>query len=69
MLFRKKIERSCAYCLHGVMLEENQILCKKKGLVSNLDGCCKFRYDPLKRTPPRKKALNFSKYEDQDFSL
>ena len=32
MLFRKKIERACAYCKHGVALCDDQILCVKKGV-------------------------------------
>ena len=34
MLFRKKMQRSCAYCVHGVKLEDGQILCTKKGIRS-----------------------------------
>ena len=32
MLFRKKIEASCAYCRFGAKLEDDKILCAKKGL-------------------------------------
>ena len=68
MLFRKKIERSCQYCTLGVQVGE-QILCAKKGLIPD-SGCCRrFRYDPLKRIPPRKKPLDFSKYDKEDFTL
>ena len=28
-----------------------------------------FRYDPLKRTPVKAKALDFSKYSEEDFTL
>lgn len=69
MLFRKKIERSCAYCIHGTHLEDGTILCIKKGLRSSMDDCRKFRYDPCKRIPVKAKALDFSKYNDMDFSL
>lgn len=69
MLFRKKIEKSCSYCTRGTVLENGQILCSKRGLCSLDDGCRKFRYDPCKRIPPRPKPLDFSKYDDQDFSL
>ena len=69
MLFRKKIERSCEYCQHGTQLEEGIILCAKKGVKSTEDKCLRFRYDPCKRTPPKPKALDFSKYEEMDFSL
>ena len=69
MLFRKKIQRSCSYCIHGVRLEDGSILCSKKGLKSENDGCFKFRYDPCKRIPSKAKALDFSRYDDQDYSL
>lgn len=69
MLFRKKIERSCAYCTYGVKLEENQILCAKKGLRTLENSCRKFRYDPCKRIPGKMKPADFSKYEEEDYSL
>ena len=69
MLFRKKIERSCSYCLYGACLENEQILCAKKGMRSLEDKCRKFKYDPCKRIPPKAKALDFSRYDNEDFSL
>ena len=69
MLFRKKIERSCAYCTHGAHLEDGQILCSKKGQRTEEDSCFRFRYDPCKRIPGRAKALDFSRYDQEDFSL
>ena len=69
MLFRKKIERSCSYCQYATHLEDGQVLCVKKGLKSIDDKCRKFRYDPLKRVPAKAKALDFSKYDQDDFSL
>ena len=69
MLFRKKIQRSCSYCRRGTKLNEEDILCTKKG-VRPIDGkCWRFRYDPCKRIPPKPKALDFSKYDQDDFSL
>lgn len=69
MLFRKKMERSCSYCLYGTRLEDGNILCTKKGLRTEDGGCRKFKYDPCKRVPSKAKALDFSKYDDADFSL
>ena len=69
MLFRKKIERSCAYCVYGAAIEEDLILCSKKGVVSPDGKCMKFRYDPIKRIPVKPKALDFSKYDPEDFTL
>ncbi len=69
MLFRKKIERSCSYCLHGTHLEEDLVLCCKKGMKKSEDKCWRFKYDPCKRIPKKAKALDFSKYETEDYSL
>ena len=69
MLFRKKIERACVYCLRGTQLDEDQVLCCKKGLRSADDKCWRFQYDPCKRIPGKIKPLDFSKYDDRDFSL
>jgi hypothetical protein len=69
MLFRKKIERCCAYCQFGGKADEDTIVCAKKGLRAPDSKCRKFRYDPIKRIPPKAKALDFSKYDGQDFSL
>lgn len=69
MLFRKKIERSCCYCTHGTRLEDGTILCIKKGIMSESDKCFRFRYDPCKRIPVKVKTLDFSRYNEEDFSL
>ena len=69
MLFRKNIERSCEYCTHGTKLDEEQVLCTRKG-VCPVDGkCFRFRYDPCKRIPGKAKAMDFSKYDKEDYSL
>lgn len=69
MLFRKKMIRSCSYCQHGTAMENDQILCKKRGVVSASYSCGKFRYNPCKRIPHKMKSLDFEKYQDTDFSL
>lgn len=69
MLFRKKIERSCTYCSRSTQLEDGQILCIKKGTRIPKGTCWSFRYDPLKRIPSKAKALDFSKFAEDDFSL
>lgn len=69
MLFRKKIDRCCAYCFHGTTLDDEQILCAKKGLRPPDSPCWRFRYDPCKRIPAKAKALDFSKYDKEDYSL
>lgn len=69
MLFRKKIQRSCSYCRHGVSFDKDQILCTKYGIVSALYSCRKFKYDPCKRVPSKAKAPDFERYKNEDFSL
>lgn len=69
MLFRKKIERSCAYCTHGALLDGGQVLCSKKGMRTVDEQCWKFKYDPCKRIPRKAKAMDFSKYDNEDYSL
>ena len=71
MLFRKDIEPSCLYCKFSRVLSETEVACEKKGVVDIGGGCnCrKFRYDPLKRTPPRQAVLDTSRLTEEDFSL
>lgn len=69
MLFRKEIDRDCSYCTYGTPIDGDKILCIKKGVVSAEKPCWKFKYDPCKRIPPKAKALDLKKYDDDDFSL
>lgn len=69
MLFRKKIDKSCSYCVFGAKLEDGQVLCSKQGLRTMDDSCRKFKYDPCKRIPAKPKAMDFSKFEEEDYSL
>lgn len=69
MLFREKVFRSCQYCQRGTKMDDEKILCTRKGIVSCEGKCWKFQYDPCKRIPPKPKAMDFSKYEKEDFSL
>ena len=69
MLFRKRMEKLCAHCENGTELEDVQILCSRNGIRLPEDKCWRFRYDPCKRIPQKAKALDFSKYDQEDFSL
>lgn len=69
MLFRKKTPVSCAHCSNGTKMDEDFYLCVKRGIVAERTKCRKFRYDPCKRIPCKPKALDFSKYDEHDFSL
>ena len=68
-MFRKNIEKSCAYCRYGNMLKDGSVACLKRGLVQADCKCLRFTYDPLKRVPSKPKALNFKKYDKEDYSL
>lgn len=69
MLFTKKIEPRCAYCERSAALDEEQVICLKRGVVSAGGSCRAFRYDPLKRVPPKPAALELGKLRDEDFVL
>ncbi len=69
MLFQKDIEPRCAYCKRGANLDEEQVMCMKKGIVSAAGACRKFKYDPLKRTPPKPVSVDFSHLKEEDFVL
>ena len=69
-LFRKKIDRACQYCTHAIIGSELHVTCvKKKKLMSPDSKCMRFEYDPLKRKPRKAKSVDFSKYEEFDYSL
>ena len=68
-LFQKKIEPRCAYCARGKALNEEQIACPKKGVMSPGSSCRAFQYDPLKRVPPRPAKLAGTGLTDADFTL
>lgn len=68
MLFRRDIEPHCAYCERGERVSDTEIRCAKRGGVAPGDSCKAFRYDPLKRIPPRPASLR-RKFKPEDFSL
>ena len=69
MLFRKNIEPCCAYCAKGNRISESQAACVKRGVVDAADRCSAFRYDPLKRVPPRPVKLETDELKQEDFDL
>lgn len=69
MLFRKKIERACSYCARSAKISDDQVLCARKGIQNADSKCFRFRYDPYKRIPKKAKAVDFSKYDQEDYSL
>lgn len=69
MLFRKKLQRSCSYCSFGTELTDGTVLCAKKGIKDPDQSCLRFRYDPIRRIPKKQKSPDFSKYDEDDFTL
>ena len=68
-LFRKNIEPRCAYCKKGSQINDTEVACVKKGIVAADYHCGAFRYEPLKRVPPRPVKLETQKLKQEDFSL
>ena len=68
-LFRKKIERRCEYCARSTKLDDETVLCTKKGIRTPDSKCRKFTYDPTKRIPPKPKTPDFDQFSKDDFSL
>lgn len=69
LLFQKKIEPRCAYCRRSATVDEKTVICLKKGIVSAAGQCRSFRYDPLRRVPPKPAAPDFSRLDNEDFTL
>lgn len=69
MLFRKKIDPRCAYCEKGSRLNDTEVACVKCGVVPAEHHCGSFRYDPLKRVPPRPVKLHTEELNEEDFNL
>lgn len=69
MLFNKDIEACCSYCTHGNRINETDVACIKRGIVSSGGSCGKFRYDPLKRAPAKPVSLDTDKYSQKDFEI
>ena len=67
--FRKDIEKRCAYCTCGSVISDTEAVCSRKGVVDAAHHCRHFKYDPLKRVPPRPAVLDESKLSAEDFSL
>lgn len=68
-LFRKNIEKCCAYCEQATAISETQVGCARKGVVDSAGHCRHFCYDPLKRVPPRPVTIDESKHSAEEFSL
>lgn len=50
-------------------INEREVACVKRGIVAVEHHCRAFKYDPLKRVPPRPAALETERLKEEDFSL
>ena len=68
-LFQKKSNPPSAVITFARALSEDQVICDRKGVMSAGSSCRSFKYDPLKRVPPRPAKADFSRLKDEDFVL
>ena len=69
MLFRKDMDPRCAYCQRGQQINEREVACVKRGIVPVEHHCRAFKYDPLKRVPPRRAAGGTEGQKEELFTL
>jgi hypothetical protein len=62
-----RIPPKCEYCELGKTLENERVLCPKKGVVLNDYSCGRYIYDPLKRIP--RTAPELPKFTGEDFAI
>jgi hypothetical protein len=69
MIFDKKIAPRCEYCRFGNLIDDDHVICVKRGVVGSDDACRRFRYDPLKRRPEIQPAFRPLDHNDDEFAL
>lgn len=62
--------RRCGVCHFAKPIAATEdMLCKKRGIVSSRGLCKKFRFDPIKLPARRRKNIDFSRFKAKDFSI
>ena len=69
MLFRKDIEPRCIYCAQGSAISDREVACRKRGVTDAAYHCRGFRYDPLRRVPPRPVKLETDRLSAEEFKI
>lgn len=69
MIFDRKIAPSCEYCRYGNLIDDEHVICVKRGVVDSDSSCRRFRYDPLKRRPEIQPGFKPQDYSGDEFSL
>lgn len=60
-----EITKVCDMCENAVCIhDENNVLCRRKGVVNKGYSCRRFSYDPLKRTPQKRRELSLPDLEE-----
>lgn len=69
-MFKDVESPKCYFCEHGKRIPNtSDVICSKKGIVSEEYVCKKYSYDIFKREVKRKANLNTSKFSREDFEL
>ncbi|NLT58470.1 MAG: hypothetical protein GXX99_05860 [Clostridiales bacterium] len=67
-LYGNKVEPRCTYCEFGTRIgQTDHINCIRCGVVTDGYTCPRFRYDPLKRVPP--KLVPLPAFREEDFEV
>jgi len=69
MLFKHNIEPSCAYCKCGVSLGFGEVVCRKRGIMSEDGNCNAFCYEPTKRKPEYAKTIDIIEISEEDMRI
>ena len=69
-LYGNNIQPCCEYCAHARRAADGRVmLCNRRGIVPMYHKCRRFKYDPLKRVPPRPAVLDTKRLKEEDFSI
>ncbi len=62
--------KCCRYCEKGVYVPvDRKVMCAHGGIVSQDSFCPKFQFNPFKMHVKRQRGVDFSKFENEDYSI
>lgn len=60
----------CRLCKYGAYVPvKRSVICRYNGVVKKDGICKKYVFDPFKLKVKRERIMDFSKYEEMDFSI
>jgi len=59
----------CRFCTHCRIVNENEAICKKRGVVALEHKCFRYSYDPTKRLPVEPGYLRPGAFSAEDFAI